>query len=718
MTNKRLLRQKYNLIKAITPDSGHENEHDENSFCAPGRLKGGVYTDSDKNVHFKFFTFKDVEKVCVEIKPFDKRIFKILPMEKTADGVFELTVNGKVAKHRDRYRFIIYREGKPVKRVRDPYSMLQDDFPVWSIIYNHNKYKWKDRAWQLCEKKERVSAIADEENKLTPVGALRIFELNIPSLTEKGSYKAASKKLKEAKDIGFNAIEIMPVENCYGYNWGYDGVDKFAPNNTYGTPDDLKALIDYAHKLKLNVIMDMVPNHIGFDMCDIDNAGPYTDGCNEFGKKFNFEKKDNLIVRNFIAGAALNWLINYHCDGLRLDLTKYMNSDFTMKQLAAEIKNHVPNAFLIAEDARENDVRVTKPFTEEEIFENTNNHERFISKIAKNSISLENLGYNSEWDFQYHKQIAAQVLEYWGGYPANIDALDYVVKNSGMRVKYPMSHDEIGNVDGTRLITKIFAKEINIYKNVPLDYKNRREQKFAHAAQNILKTLMTGELENFTNTELNRFKKNNFLSESATITSLKGAYKAALAKMRLATAFTFFLPGPKMIFQGDEKGDIGYFKFFRELSCGYEKALEEKGYKPGLSAFLDSKPGTIHYSPKYHKDLGNTKRMMKVLNTLNEQNPALQTGRVVGTVTHPISRVIAVHIKLDDNEIFSTANFSSDFYFDNYKIEFPEGEWVEIFNTNERKFGNDGSFTNPEKKSGGIRKISLPAYSLCVFKKV
>lgn len=724
LLSKKELKNRFNLKKShyIKPSS-------ENCLCEitddcsnlTEHQSWGAHLDKGKNVNFKILTFPDAISVSVEIKSPEKRKIKIFPLENKCNGLFELKVNNKIAKEGDRYRFIIVRPNENVKKVRDPYSMCQDNFSVWSIIFNHYRYKWHDKKWLEGKNRSKISRIANTYNNLSAVGSLRIFEVNIPSLTEKGTYKAAKEKFKEAVQIGFNAVQIMPVENCFSYNWGYDGVDKFAPNRTYGTPNDLKKLIDYAHSIGLNVIMDMVPNHIGEDMGDIANAGPYTDGCNEFGLKFNYERENCYAARTYMVNAALNWLLNYHCDGLRLDLTKYMNSDYTMKLISAEVHHHAPDAFLIAEDARDNDIRVTTPFTEEENRANIINHCKFTTSILNNQCSLDNLGFDSEWDFPYHKQIAALMLDYWSGYAKSIYEYDRVVKNSGMRVKYPMSHDEIGNIDGTRLITKIFAKEIDIYKNIPKLGKNKREQHFAHVAHHILKMLITGELEKMNRKKFLYFIKENYLALKVNVSSLKQAYRKALKKYRLAVGATYLIPGPKMIFQGDEKGEMTYFKFFRELSCGYEKFLESKGYKPGLEAFKDSKLGSIKYARKYSYDLNKTVKFVKALNRLNAQNKALQTGIIENTVYHSISWVHASHCKENENEIFAIKNFSDVSYFSNYLINFPKGKWKEVLNSDDKQFGGENNFINGKTVySDGINptKISLPEFGIVAFKAV
>lgn len=720
---KRELKNKFNLLKAkkIEPSNLECSIDYAKKTLEDEHRQWGAYVDKKKNVTFKLATYPDVTSVLVEIKTAKKRAIKTLPLENKCNGIFELKVDSKVVERGDRYRFIIERPNQPKKRVRDPYSMLQDKIPSWSIVFDHNGYKWRDKKWTEGKNPAKVSRIANPLNKLSPVGSLRIYEINIPSLTAKGTYQAAKEKFKEAAVLGFNAVQIMPVENCFSYNWGYDGVDKFAPNKAYGTPNDLKSLIDYAHSINLNVIMDMVPNHFGPDMVDIQNAGPYTDGCNEFGLKFNYENDNNRCARTFIVNAALNWLINYHCDGLRLDLTKYMHSDYTMKLLAAELHFHVHDAFLIAEDARDNDLRVTSPFPIEEQDENIRYHKQFIEKIMNNNCSLNTLGFETEWDFPYHKQIAALMLEYWCGFPKSINSLDRVIKNSKHRVKYAMSHDEIGNIDGTRLITKIFAKEINIYKNIPKNIKNRREQEFAHVAHNILKKLVTGELERMTPKAFTEFTKENYLALSVTVSSLKQAYRKALKMSRLALATIYSSPGPKMVFQGDENGEITYFKFFREFSSGYERYLESKGYKPGIDALNDSKIGSIKYAPKYSKDLINTTKFVKDLNKINAENTALQTGNITETISHPISWVHAALAQDDCDAVFSVKNYSDVSYLNNYRLIFPEGEWKEVINSDNPKYGGEGVFLNTTKIIADGKtpiKISLPSYSAIFFKKV
>ena len=310
--------------------------------------KLGAYFTKDGKAVFKLFTFPDVLNVQLEIKP-KNRCIQVFNMEKIEDVIWQITLEKGIINHQDRYRFLItYKDGEVIT-VKDPCSMLQDAYFKWSRIYNHFLYNWQDKNWMELKDKRKISRIDNNTNQLSSVQSLMIYEMHIGTYTKEGTFKAAKEKLyKLSNELKFNAIEIMPVENTYSYNWGYDGVDKYAPNQTYGTPDDLKDFVNTAHNLGLNVIMDIVPNHFGPDITQLPQTGPYTDGVNCFGYKFNFEKEYSEYVRDFIIGTALNWVINYHCDGLRVDMTKFMCSDYTLKQMVAEVNYHCPHAFLIA----------------------------------------------------------------------------------------------------------------------------------------------------------------------------------------------------------------------------------------------------------------------------------------------------------------------------------------------------------------------------------
>lgn len=99
-----------------------------------------------------------------------------------------------------------------------------------------------------------------------PWHELVFYELHVGTFTPAGTYAAAAAQLPRLAALGFTAIEVMPVATFGGqWGWGYDGVLPFAPHPAYGSPDDLKQLVDTAHALGLCVFLDVVYNHFGPD---------------------------------------------------------------------------------------------------------------------------------------------------------------------------------------------------------------------------------------------------------------------------------------------------------------------------------------------------------------------------------------------------------------------------------------------------------------------
>lgn len=678
----------------------------------------GAHFDNAGNAMFKLFTFYDVESAELEYKPRGLEA-ETVRMFKTADCFWEIKLPKGIIKSGDRYRFWIERNVKKYS-VKDPCSMWQDSFFKWSRIYNHSLFQWSDDIFLNGNTGKKISRNACDDNKFLPVGALRIYEIHIGTLTEEGTFKSAKDFLKYiAKDLKFNAIEIMPVENTYSFNWGYDGVDKYAPNHTYGTPDDLKDFINEAHKNNLNVIMDIVPNHLGPDIQQLSQTGPYIEGTNCFGYKFNFEyDKYAPYVRDFIIGAALNWIVNYHCDGLRVDMTKFMCSDYTMKELAAEINYHTPDAFLIAEDGRDNDNRIIRLFSPSERDKNETEHIKFINEIKNNNVSLSGIGFDTEWDFPFHKQIAATVLGAWDCREKNICNFDAALKEAQYRVKYPMSHDEIGNVDGTRLISKIIVNKLNLKNAVCNCLPDNKCKVAAQAAHKVITAFVEGKLEKMSEQERIEFYKQNNIDKNIEIEDFYKAYIDAVNMHKLVLAKIFSVPGPKMVFQGDDSGNLSYFKFFRKFSSGPEPYLREKGYEPGLAAFLDSKLSSVNVSSKYAYLNSGIEKLTSDLNRLCDNNISLADGHIEKTVVHENSDIHAIHTRKMYNEIFSVSNFSDVPYRNSYGIMFPKGRWREILNTDYTHYAGKNECINTGKIFENFSYISISPYGCVFFEKV
>ena len=163
-----------------------------------------------------------------------------IPMPKS-DGWFVLHVDDAAAAAR--YAFEIDDE----ITIPDPASHFQpEDVHGPSEVVDHG-FAWQCRQWRGSPWHEAVFS-----------------ELHIGTFTEEGTFRAAISKLDHLSRTGITAIELMPLSDFPGrWNWGYDGVLPFAPDSSYGRPDDLKALIDAAHARGLMVFIDVVYNHFG-----------------------------------------------------------------------------------------------------------------------------------------------------------------------------------------------------------------------------------------------------------------------------------------------------------------------------------------------------------------------------------------------------------------------------------------------------------------------
>ena len=206
--------------------------------------------------------------------------------------------------------------------VPDPASRAQDGgVNGWSVVVDHAAYPWRTewhgRPWE----------------------AMVIEEVHAGLL---GGFAGVAEYLPRLAKIGVTAIELMPV-NAFGgtRNWGYDGVLPYAPAESYGTPDELKALVDRAHALGISVFLDVVYNHFGPDG---NYLGEYASAF------FHPEVKtpwggavavDEAAPRRFFIDNALMWLEDYRIDGLRFDAVHAINDTGFLDAMAAEIRERV-----------------------------------------------------------------------------------------------------------------------------------------------------------------------------------------------------------------------------------------------------------------------------------------------------------------------------------------------------------------------------------------
>ena len=116
-----------------------------------------------------------------------------------------------------------------------------------SRVVDHTAFPWTDSGWQAA-----------------PLSSALIYELHLGTFTSEGTLKGAEARLDYLKELGVTHVELMPIANFPGKRgWGYDGVDLYAPFNSYGDPDDVKHFVNACHDKGLAVVLDVVYNHLG-----------------------------------------------------------------------------------------------------------------------------------------------------------------------------------------------------------------------------------------------------------------------------------------------------------------------------------------------------------------------------------------------------------------------------------------------------------------------
>ncbi len=271
------------------------------------------------------------------------------PLAEEGEGWWRGRVEGGGAGTRYRYRL----DGGDA--YPDPASRSQPEGVHGpSEVVDPDAFRWTDGAWRGIPLEEMV-----------------LYEAHVGTATPEGTFDALAGRLDHLRDLGITALELMPVAEFPGArNWGYDGVDLFAPESAYGGPDGLRRLMDAAHARGLAVVLDVVYNHFGPE----GNYLPLFSGGRVFtdrhhtpwGAAVNYDGEGSAAVRELVIGNAVHWVREYHLDGLRLDATHAILDD-SPTHLLAELAERTRAAagpdrhfVLIAEDER-NERRLVLP---------------------------------------------------------------------------------------------------------------------------------------------------------------------------------------------------------------------------------------------------------------------------------------------------------------------------------------------------------------------
>jgi maltooligosyltrehalose trehalohydrolase len=239
------------------------------------------------------------------------------------------------------------------------------------------------------------------------------YELHTGTFTPEGTFAGIISKLDYLRELGITAIELMPVVEFPGSrNWGYDGVDLYAPHSAYGGPEELKRLVNACHQAGLAVVLDAVYNHVGPEGNYLSDFGPYfTDRYRTpWGPAMNYDGPGSDGVRRFAIENALYWLTEYHIDGLRLDAIHGI-FDSSVFHILAELRDrfkdqaaHLGRRAWILAESDLNDVRVLNPR------------------------EIGGLGLDAQWHDEFHHALYGYLTGANRAYLAGFDRLRHVHK--------------------------------------------------------------------------------------------------------------------------------------------------------------------------------------------------------------------------------------------------------------------------------------------------
>lgn len=281
---------------------------------------GATIIDRKKKlVEFRVFA-RDKKEVSVVIKDGDSKT--VVPMVEEQPHLYRTVINSAQPN-------LLYKFQLDGRKYPDPYSHFQPEgVHGYSQLIDHEAYQWRDSHYQGIKPEELI-----------------IMEIHVGTFTRSGTFRAAVEKIDYLSELGITAVELMPVAQAPGrWNWGYDGTNLFSVNHNYGTPGDLKYLVDCCHAKNIAVILDVVYNHFGPEGNYLHAYGPYFTDRHEtpWGPAVNFDDRYSEYTRKMVLDSVRHWLENYHIDGFRLDAVHAIKDDspiHILQEISMAVRN-------------------------------------------------------------------------------------------------------------------------------------------------------------------------------------------------------------------------------------------------------------------------------------------------------------------------------------------------------------------------------------------
>jgi 1,4-alpha-glucan branching enzyme len=342
------------------------------------------------------------------------------PMTNIA-GVWQTRIT--TARLGQEYQFVFQNSGTHWRT--DPRSRIQVN-SVGNSVIGSGHYPWTDHWWQPPAFQDMV-----------------LYEMHVGTFSGEGDgvthhpgrfRDVVDAHLDHLVELGVNTIELMPITEFAGdLSWGYNPAFQFAPESAYGSPDDLKYLVNRCHQAGLAVLVDVVFNHMGasdlsgnllnYDGEEIyfyPTGSPYRES--PWGPRPDYGRRE---VREYISDAIRSWIEEYHMDGFRLDGTDFIkvNGDgwHVLQDIARTVDTTSARSIVIAEQLP-NDNAVTQ------------------------SIDDGGAGADAQWNDAFHDSLRAGLVSAAFGDPnmgALVNGMNHFGFGGARAVNYIESHDEV-----------------------------------------------------------------------------------------------------------------------------------------------------------------------------------------------------------------------------------------------------------------------------------
>ena len=342
------------------------------------------------------------------------------------------------AKIGDEYRYLIHGPKGPLSRM-DPYARKVTSSIGNGVIYDPKAFHWGDTKFHMATGNELV------------IYEMHIGTFNVKEKGHPGTFESAIEKLPYLKELGINAVEVMPIAEFPGdFSWGYNPAHPFAVASIYGGPEALKRFVKAAHEHGMAVIIDVVYNHLGPGDLDLWQFDGWSE--NEKGGIYFYNDRRSKTpwgetrpdygrdeVRQYLRDNALMWFEEYHADGLRWDAIPYIRN---IDGREADPPNDIPEGWSLMQWINE---EIQKHFPGKiSIAEGMHNNAWLIKGVGAGGA-----GFNAQWDSEFVNPIRKAVIareDTSRDLGAVSKAIEYRYDlDVFRRVIFTESHDEVAN---------------------------------------------------------------------------------------------------------------------------------------------------------------------------------------------------------------------------------------------------------------------------------